>query len=239
VRYTLLIVPNPYQARELSIGAPDGAPVDSAIQLGELSFDRACPAAIDQVPGRQSISHLKFDKKNADYYRQLFYDLTMGANSDAEKIAAVNRFLSTRLITRPEDQRPEDPVLRDSESPRCVVDSGTRYCGKLALALATIAESADYKTRLIDLINGASSYDAHALVEIYYDDQWHLYDPTSGLSYKNELGQVASCKELRLRPDLIGPGRPPTHLPAIRNLGRDWFAGLVRDGLVHYYYIDR
>jgi len=81
--------------------------------------------------------------------------------------------------------------------------------------------------------------DAHALTEIYYDDQWHLYDPTSGLSYNNHLGQVASYKELRLRPDLIPPGSLPMHLPALRNLDRDFFAGLFQAGIVHYYYIDK
>lgn len=239
VRYTLLIAPNPYQARELRIGAPDGDSVDSAIQLGELSFDRACPVDIGQVPGRQSISHLTYDKKNADYYRQLFHALTTESNSDVAKIAAVNHYLSTRLITRSEDQRLEDPILRDSEPPRCAIESGTSYCGKLALALATIAESVDYKTRLIDLFGSGPLCDAHAVAEIYYDDQWHLYDPTSGLSYKNHLGQVASYKELRLRPDLMPPGTPPMHLPALRNLDRDWFAGLFQAGIVHYYYIDK
>jgi hypothetical protein len=239
VRYKLLIAPNPYQARQLLIGAPDSSAVDFGIQVGELNFDQACPVDMGQVAGRQSITHLKYDDKNADYYRHLFYAITKDAKSDWEKIDAVNRYVSTRLITRPRDERPEDPIHRDSESPRCVVENGTRFCGKLALALATIVESVDYNARLIDLIRGGPVCDAHAVAEIYYDDQWHLYDPTSGLSYKNHLGQVASYKELRLRPGLMMPGNPPTHLPAILDQRPDGFAGLFRPGAIHYYYIDK
>ena len=237
VRYKLLVAANDYQARQLRIEGPAAYPADGVADAGDLNFDDACTINVKDLPGRQSITHLKYDYKNAEYYRDLFHVLTKNCQSDRDRIDAINHYVAGKLVTAAAGLV-EDRVHCDSESPRQVIESGTGFCGKLSLALATIAESADYRTRLIDMACGGDVPEAHAVAEVYYDDRWHLYDPTSGLSYRNGLDQVASYKELRLRPGLIAPADPPLHLPAIRSQDRDGLARFYRTGAVHYYYID-
>jgi hypothetical protein len=239
VRYNLIIQPNAYQARQVQIKDTRGNQKEGVIDLGDLSFDESCPVDLAAVPGRQSISHIKYDSKNIAYYRSLFHSLTRDKQSVPERLEAVNQYVAGRLITAAGGHRDEDPVHRESESPQEVLEKGTRYCGKMALALATLAESAGYTARLIDLLSSDHIPDAHAVTEIYYEGRWHLYDPTQGLSYPDNLGRVSSYKELRLNPGLITVGHLPLHLPSTRNHHRDKRAAQFYSGSVHYYRLDR
>jgi hypothetical protein len=239
VRYNLIISPDAYQARLVQIKDTGGNQKEPVIDLGDLSFNEGCPVDLEAVPGRQSVSHIKYDSKNTEYYRSLFRGLTEDKQSAPERLEAVNRYVAARLISAAGSHRDEDPIRRESESSRQVLENGTQYCGKLALALATLAESAGYTVRLIDLLGSDSSQVAHAVTEIYYEDRWHLYDPTQGLSYPDNLGQVASYKELRLNPALIVPGDLRLHLPKIRNNDPDKRAVQFYTGSVHYYCLDR
>ncbi len=55
-------------------------------------------------------------------------------------------------------------------------------CGSFANMMAALAFVEGFQTRLITLGNYPEN-DGHAVCEVFYDDQWHLYDPTYGSYY--------------------------------------------------------
>ena len=139
--YTLIIVANDYQARQFQINAPSTYPEGRLIHLGELDFDLGCRIDTDGLSGKNSISYVEYDKANVKFYRQVIADLTKGRHTDEERVEAINRYVAAKLDTEATDNR--------DDSPRRTIENGTAYCGKLALALATLAESAGYRTNCL------------------------------------------------------------------------------------------
>ena len=225
--YKLIVQANPYQSREVNITVPAVYPDGSVLELGELNFDNGSDVDADKIIGRNSISYIDFDYKNISFYRRCFEEVTNGKLTDETKIDAISSYVGTRFDLDKSDAQ--------DEPPRRVLENGSAFCGKLALALATLAEAADYRSRLVNVIYEAPHLTAHMVTEVFYKDRWHLYDPTSssaqpGISHSNH---VVGYKELRLNPTL-GPGRLPEHLPAMESVvGSD----IYRSGVHHYYYL--
>ena len=92
---------------------------------------------------------------------------------------------------------------RDETIPREVLERGSCYCSNLALAMAAITAAANYPTRTVHISDTADYQHTHVMVEVYYGDQWHLYDSTYGVRFLNRQGIVACYRELRLDPALI------------------------------------
>lgn len=226
--YTLIIEANDCQARRIQVSAPAVYPEGRLVKLGELDFDRGCKIDTDDLSGKNSISYVEYDKKNIEFYRQLFAELTQGKRTDEENIEAINRYIARKLDLSGSDEH--------EESPRQVIEKGTAYCGKLALAMATLAEAGHYKTRLLDLIDEAPHPAAHMVTEVYYGDRWHLYDPTAGVDFRNKGAGVASYKGLRLDQKFVCSALPD-HLPVITDARDNWAVGIYRSGLHHYYYL--
>ncbi len=225
--YRLVIQANPYQSRQVNINVSAVYPDGALVQLGELNFDNGHPVEAEEMLGRNSISYLDFDYKNISFYRRCFEEVSNGERTDEAKIDAINRYVGAKF-----DLDKTDP--RDEPS-RMVLENGSAFCGKLALALATLAESADYRSRLVNVIYEAPHRTAHMVVEIFYHDRWHLYDPTGSsvhqhISYGNH---VPSYKELRLDPRLRS-FRLPEHLPAMDSVIKGDIYG---SGVHHYYYL--
>ena len=228
--YTLVIVANDHQSRQVQVSAPAAYPAGRLVELGELDFDRGCKIDTDDLPGRNSISYVEYDKKNAEFYSQVFAALTQGKRTDDEKVEAINRYVATKLDVNRADDR--------DESARQVIENGTAFCGKLALALATLAEAGDYRARLLDMIDEAPHSIAHMVTEIYYGDRWHLYDPTVGVRFRSKGERVASYRDLKLDSTLVSYVLPD-HLPAVIDARDNWPVGIYRSGLHHYYYLNR
>jgi hypothetical protein len=111
------------------------------------------------------------------------------------KIAGIGKYVAGKLDYR-------EPA-RSFKSPRQVIERGSRYCSNLALAMAAITEAGGYPTRTVHLSNSPQHQNTHVVVEVYYEDHWHLYDPTYGVFFLNKDGAVANYKELRLDPSLV------------------------------------
>jgi hypothetical protein len=226
-RYTLIITASDYRVKQLILDAPSDYPQGAILDVGELEFDRGCN--IDaSVPGRNSISYFDYDSQNVAFYRQLFDELTSGKQTDEEKLAALNEYISSKLLVDDSDE--------NSHSPRIILERGTRYSSRLAHALAVLAQSGNYKTRLIDLIDRAPQPSAHVVAEVYYGDRWHLYDPIIKEPFRNKSGTVASYKELRLDTRLIDSDRVPQNLPARQDAPKEWLANIFNSGIHHLYY---
>ncbi|MEW6730555.1 MAG: transglutaminase domain-containing protein [Acidobacteriota bacterium] len=227
-RYTLAITANDYQVRQLDVDLPIDYPNSGIIDLGELEFDRGCTINPLDLPGRNSISHIEYDDANSAFYKNLFLELTSQVNSDEEKILQLTKYVASRLTT--------DIGAENYRTPRPILEMGSRHCGKLTLALATLAEAGNYQTRIIDLIDSISQPNAHMVTEIYYGDRWHLYDPCGSKTFHKLADRVASYKELRLNTELVSTNTILQHSPIIPTHQENWLATLYRSGFHHYYY---
>jgi len=237
--YRVLVKPNDYQVRELKVVAPSAYPDGGILNVGDLRFDRLCKIDATELRGRNSVSHIDYDGHNLDYYKELFAELTAGKQTDEEKVDALSRYVASRLIPGEGGREVEPALYIGPESPRDILEKGTRYCGELASALATLAEAGNYKTRMVDLIDAASRPSAHMVTEIYYGERWHLYDPIIGAVSRSEGSGIASYKELRLDTAFRLPAAVPEHLPKIFGHPKDRMAEIYRSGSYHYYYLRR
>jgi hypothetical protein len=101
--------------------------------------------------------------------------------------------------------------------------------------MATILAVA-YPVRVINLRDGADPPNTHVVVEVFYGGDWHLYDPTFGVKFKNKEGRVVSYKELKLNPDLISPDLFSTFQHKYPKISLDWLVGVYTSGHHHFYY---
>ena len=130
----LIISANDYEARQLQISLPARYPENGSVNLGELDSDRGCRIDSARLLGRNSISYVDYDRRNAEFYRRLFVDLTEISRTDEEKLDAINRYVATKLIRGDADDNQESRRYLNCDAPRQVIERGTRYCGKLTLA---------------------------------------------------------------------------------------------------------
>lgn len=229
--YTLIISVDSQEARQLRVTAPEKYPADRVIALGELQLDKGCQIDVADTPGMNAASYLPSDEENVDYYRNLFAQLTAGKYSDEEKIEALNQYVAGKFMAE-QMTLPHGP-------PKQILEHGSNSKWMIALALATLAESGHYKTRMLNLIDDASPPTAHMVTEIYYKDRWHLYDPIFGASFRNRLGSVVSYKDLRLHTNLDGADKAAEPSAPTLNPQAIPFASLYGSGFHHYYYLCR
>jgi len=234
--YTLIITLNDYQRRQVEVEAPARYPTDGTLRLGELELKDCCSIDAPDMPGRNSVSVVAYDRANHVYYQSLFEELTAARASDEERLATIAQYVAGRLTIEATGQT-ATPTRLEAESPRRVLESGSRHCSQLAMVFATIAEAGNYKTRIIDLIDGPRQPSAHMVVEVYYGDRWHLYDPVAGVAIRRADGRVASYREVRLEASTHLPQTIPAHLPALAGSYAEGVANLYRSGLHHYYYL--
>jgi transglutaminase-like putative cysteine protease len=189
--YTLDIMPDIYTARRIEVRAPSLYPEGGRIELGEVNFDQA----EELHPGEVAVRFMEYDSGNNQYYRDLFDQLTAGLETDEQRVGAINKYVGTRL-----DYDVHTPSFKN---PREIIESGTRFCSNLALAMAAITAAGNYPTRTVHLSDSPEHRFTHVVVEVYYKDGWHLYDPSFGAAFLNDQGQVASYREIRLNPSLV------------------------------------
>lgn len=192
-QYNLIMSSDTTPARRLIVTAPEAAPASDLIEIGELSADHGTLIG-KEAPLFRSMT---FDPEDG-YYLNLYSRLTANATGDEEKIEAINRFVATRLNYQEQARR--------FPSPRAVIEKGSCYCSNLALAMAALTAAGRYATRTVHISDTPDYRNTHVVVEVYYGSQWHLYDPTYGISFVNKQGVVASYTELRLDPQLVTPG---------------------------------
>jgi len=229
--YSLIVSTDEQQGYSLKIRAPDELPPDSEFNVGLVDAQAGRQVKLARLPGRNSITYESYDLPNDEYYRDIFTRLTTGRTSDDAKISAVNSYVATKL-NYAEDQW-------ELGSPRRVLDGGSKYCGHLAEALATVLTAGDYTTRMVDICDRQSKPDTHVVVEVSYGGAWHLYDPTFGVRYQDSAGQVVSYRQLRFDQSFIprdlfrADFRAP--LPALPA----WMPDAYSSGYHHFYSIQK
>lgn len=231
--YTLIITLNDYQSRQITIPAPKNYPKTGVLELGTIEFERTFNIADVELLKDKNISLLTFDKQNQAYYQEIFDKLTVQAKIDEEKISNICRYVSSKLLLPTTDNK--ESIYFTKSSPKQILESGSQYCGNLALAMMTIAKAGNYKTRLIDLIDKDSLSISHTIVEVFYQDRWHAYDPVTGNAVKSNPKRVLSYREIKLDKAFCNADEIPKHLFKIP-VDKDWNNSLYSNNLHHYYY---
>ncbi|HEY7543428.1 MAG TPA: transglutaminase domain-containing protein [Blastocatellia bacterium] len=226
-RYTLTATTTGDQSKEISIIAPAVYPESGIIEAGDLRFTDGEEVSQSE-PG---VRRMDYDKSNDNFYRSLFDQTTSSAATDHEKIEAINRYVASKLDYRVKAQ--------SFDNPRQIIEGGAAFCVFLAVAMGAITESGHYPTRIVHLTDSPDYLHAHTVVEVYYGDAWHIYDPTYGVHYLNRQNVVASYRELRLDPGLIKPDRFDKFDPKIYGRVFDWMPGVYGSGIHQIYQIAR
>ncbi|MBI4748855.1 MAG: transglutaminase domain-containing protein [Acidobacteria bacterium] len=209
-----LLVTDPNRPPQVcSVAVPDNR-TGRGFHLGPISLQTASIINEPDILGRNSISQLKYDVENDGYYRRLFEKLTEGKASSAEKIDALNIFVAAKLNF--------DESTAEFSSPRQMLERGSKFCGPLAIAMATLAQAGGYPARVLHLRNAGATSNFHAVVEVYYDQAWHVYDATYGIKFLNDTGSVASYEQLRHQSHLITPEIVKALIPKARRSAFAW-----------------
>jgi hypothetical protein len=193
--YKIVITTDDYKGKLIKLSGPSEFPQGGMINVGELDSYKTKEVMLSTLPSINSMTLLEYDSVNRQYYREIYDRLTTGKLTDEEKINAIYRHVSSKAGT--------GEVPRDRVSARMVLEHGAGFCGDLALAMATLVETGNYPTRMIDTSDGSEKPNTHVLVEVFYDRRWHLYDPTYGVTFQTKDGCLASYKELRLDARLV------------------------------------
>jgi hypothetical protein len=120
--------------------------------------------------------------------RTIFPDGTAGLTEEQIAIELL-RYVSTSLR-----------LENNSGTATKILTEGHAICGGMSISFQTLARMSGLPARYIGIF-GVVERGSHALAEVYYDGQWHLYDPTYGLFFYsesdyNQAGHIASLAEV-------------------------------------------
>jgi hypothetical protein len=225
--YNLVISADAHHLKRVRLSAPLSCPDDSIVDVGELQFDDGYE--IDREDAL--VRPMEYDLDNRDYYAGLFTRLTANLFTDEQAVAAISKYVAGKLNY--------DESAREFKTPRQILERGSCYCSNLALAMAAITAAGNYPTRTIHLSDSPEHQNTHVVVEVYYGDQWHLYDPTYGVVFLNRHGEVASYKELRLDPGLVTNDAFEGFKPETAESILAWMPKTYRAGFHQIYQVSR
>lgn len=223
--YQIVVSTDESKGKLIEVSAPDQFPDGGLFDAGGLNLSKAQEVDLSGLLGLNA-TYRDYDAKNADYYEELFNTITADKDSDKEKVAAINKFVATKFNT--------EETRWDMGSPRRVLEQGSRYCGHLSAAMATLLEAGNYRTRGVYMSDGKAPLGTHIVVEVFYGGAWHLYDPMFGVGFENKDGIVASYREIRLNPDLISEDSFSSFDPKVRQRLMALLPGIFSSGYHHF-----
>jgi transglutaminase-like putative cysteine protease len=227
--YDLVISTDGLTGTLMKVSAPAEYPESGLYEIGRLDTARGEQAQIDSIYGINSFTDEEFDRQNGEYYRETYERVTAGKGSDEEKIDAINRHVASMLNY--------DETQWELGSPRRILETGSQYCGHLATAMQTLLAVGGFRARALHLSDGAEPPGTHAVVEVFHDGSWHLYDPTFGIKYLNAEGKIASYNEVRLDPSLITEEHFARYKMKERLQWVSFMRGVYETGFHHFYYL--
>lgn len=159
--------------------------VDEAEKRAGERFD---PALVTQIPTYRAL----VDTAEARL---------LGKSKDAEKMQVVCDLITDRFSHDEALHTPFSnwllygagfihPTFRHIWAPKTLVSKGhCLLCDQASYLLLDLARSHGFKARHIGL-------QGHVVTEVWYDDDWHLYDPDLEVIPVGETGEVLSLDEL-------------------------------------------
>ncbi len=226
--YDLIVSADEDKGEVVKVSAGSLDPSTGVVNVGRLALDTDRRVDLSELPGDNSYTYEYFDLQNRDYYRKVFDELTAHLTLDEEKVDAVNNYVAAKLNYK--------ETQWELGSPRRILEYGSQYCGHLSTAMATILAVA-FPIRIIHLTDKASPPNTHVVVEVFYDRDWHLYDPTYGVKFKNNGGRVASYKELKLNPALVSSDLFSSFRQRYPKVLLNSLADIYSSGHHHFYYL--
>lgn len=226
--FELVITDGTSTGRLIEVTAPQQLPESGEFNIGELDPGRG--AAVNLVPllGLNSITLEDFDSTNRQYYKELYDRLTDGKQSDEEKVDALNTYVASKLNY--------NETRWELGSPRRVLETGSEYCGHLATAMNTLLAAGGYASRAVHMIDDKRPPGSHAVVEVFYDGSWHLYDPTYGVKFRKKNGDIASYMDVRLDTTLIKEDLLARFTAKVRRKVMMLLPAVYGTGYHHYFY---
>jgi hypothetical protein len=224
--YDLFVSSDEQSGNLIALKLPSMLPSTNVIDAGTLDVKSGAKVNLDCLPGANFLTTEPYDLQNREYYRDLYVKLTSGKTNDEEKLAAINQYVAEKL-----NYNETNPV---PGSPRSILERGSQFCGHLSAAMAALTV-VGYTTRIVDIRDEKDPPATHVVVEIFYKGKWHLYDPTFGVSFKNENNEIASYKELRLNPSLITPESFSIFHEKYPKISLDWMRPVYASGYHHVY----
>jgi transglutaminase-like putative cysteine protease len=228
-RYELVISTDDSVGRLIKVTAPEEFPENGVLSVGELDVSRGAPVELASLIGVNSLTRDDFDSKNREYYQDLYDNLTAGKQSNEEKIDAIYGYVACKLNY--------NETQWELGSPRRVLERGSEYCGHLSIAMQTLLEIGGYRSRAIHMSDGRNPLGTHAVVEVFYDGGWHLFDPTFGLKFLNKDGTVASYRDIRLNTSLISEDLFAKFDEKVRRQLLTLLPGVFQTGYHHFFYL--
>lgn len=112
--------------------------------------------------------------------------------SEEEKIVALTRFLSRNAVW-------SDPPAdnREISNPINFLNLyGYGWCSMFAYSLAVLSEQIGIESRVVFLNfnSDIEEFRQHVVTEVYYDGNWHMFDPTTGLFFRDTYGNIANSQ---------------------------------------------
>ena len=190
--YNLIISADERYVKRIKLTVPSSYPVGNVVDVGEVRVDDEF-YEIDQDDSL--VRPMEYDSNGREYYAAVFDRLSAELETDERTVDAISKYVAGKYHC--------DEPAGEFKSPRQILERGSCYCSDLALAMAAITAAGNYPTRTIHLSDSPEHHNTHVVVEVYYGDQWHLYDPTYGVFFLNRQREVASYKELRLDASLV------------------------------------
>lgn len=229
--YELVVSSDETRGRLNEISAPKQFPDGGLYNVGSLDLSTSREVDLSNLPGRNSVTYTDYDLRNRDYYKETFDRLTNGKSTDEEKVAAINDYVATRFDAQ--------STRWERNSPRQILEQGSAYCGHLSAAMETLLVTGDYQAREIYMMDGKDPVGSHIVVEVFYGGAWRLYDPMFGAKVQNQVGAVASYRELRLNSGLISDKLFPSVEAQNRPRLLALLVGLYDSGYHHIFQIKK
>jgi hypothetical protein len=226
--YEIVFSNDEIKGKVVQVRAPSSYPASGFIDIGKLSLKSLKETSYQDLIGDTSYSYEKFDLPNRDYYRSIYDEITVGLKTDEAKVEAVNQYVTERLNYK--------ETQWELGSPRRIIEGGSRYCGHLGNTMATILAVA-YPVRIIHLTDAQLPANTHVVVEVFYDNAWHLYDPTFGIRFINNHNRVVSYKELRLNPGMVSLDSFAEYKRKYPKIAINPLPDIYTSGHHHYYYM--
>jgi hypothetical protein len=178
---------------------PWNPPKSGVLDIGNISFNKIKGYNLDLL--KLTINYINYDKNNEIFYNKLFFEITENKQTEQEKMLALNQYIAGLRIKR------NKPKVKIKSPQELLSNPNFSYsCGEMSFAMATVLQSANYKVRLLGVMkegeNNSKHY-THELVEVFYENEWHLFDPTYGVAYLKENSTVANYRDLLKNPRLL------------------------------------
>lgn len=123
-------------------------------------------------------------------------ELCEGKHSNEEKVIAIAQWICENVANRSYDY-PQN-IVQDDSFGWFATRNG--LCNARANICVNMVEYLNLEAHVINIYDFPSAQSGHSAVEVYYDEQWHFFDPTNGGYFKGPDGEVMSLEEMHQNP---------------------------------------